>query len=170
MGIPITLAVVVLEVARRLAVPLDGVSMPGHFLLRDKVDRDLYVDPFAAGMRLDEAGARRRFHQIAGPAAPFDPDWLRPVGPVDIVTRTLTNLRQIHLARNDTDALTWVLDLRRHLPDVPLSEHRELAALLNARARFAAAADVLDDSAARADGDDAERLAQEARRARARLN
>ncbi len=170
LGIPITLAVVTLEVARRVAVPLDGVSMPGHFLLRDKVDRGLYVDPFAAGRAMDESGARRRFHEIAGPDATFDPAWLRPVGALDIVTRMLTNLRHIHLSRRDADSLLWVLDLRRHLPDVPLSEHRELATLLGTRGRFRDAADVLDDAAARAGGDEADHLAGEAERARARLN
>src|SRR5258706_13186235 len=48
-GIPITLAVVMMEVGRRVGVPMWGVSMPGHFLVRDKVDTRVFVDPFDAG-------------------------------------------------------------------------------------------------------------------------
>ena len=44
LGLPITLAVLAIEVGRRAGVPLWGVSMPGHFLLRDKVDPSVFLD------------------------------------------------------------------------------------------------------------------------------
>ena len=65
-GIPISLAVVMLEVGRRIGVPLSGVSMPGHFLIRDKVDPEVFVDPFARGLLLDRRGCQLRFHGVHG--------------------------------------------------------------------------------------------------------
>src|SRR5690606_29139610 len=66
-GIPITLSVLTMEVGRRVSVPLWGVGMPGHFLLRDKVDPDVFVDPFGGGRLLDPASCAKLFRQIHGP-------------------------------------------------------------------------------------------------------
>ncbi len=49
LGIPITLSVLTMEVGRRVGVPVAGVGLPGHFLLRDKVDPDVFVDAFRGG-------------------------------------------------------------------------------------------------------------------------
>ena len=65
-GIPITLSVLALEVGRRVGVPMAGVGMPGHFLLRDKVDRTVFIDPFHGGRLLDERQCQALFHQITG--------------------------------------------------------------------------------------------------------
>ena len=65
-GIPLTLSVVMMEVARRIGVPLGGVAMPGHFLVRDRVLPDVFVDPFDGGRTLDLAGVQRLFHAVTG--------------------------------------------------------------------------------------------------------
>ena len=127
-GIPISLAVVMLEVGRRLAVPLSGVSMPGHFLVRDKVDPDVFVDPFAGGMLLDEAGCRLRFHGVHGPEATFDESFLQSVGRLAIVARMLANLEIIAARRGDRAMHLWVLRLRAGLPGAGAEEKRRLAA------------------------------------------
>ena len=49
LGIPITLSVLMIEVGRRLDIPLHGVGMPGHFLVGAG---DGYFDAFAGGARL----------------------------------------------------------------------------------------------------------------------
>src|SRR5829696_7811715 len=67
LGIPITLSIVVLEVGRRLGVPLSGVGLPGHFLVRDKVDDRVFIDPFHGGRLLDESACRRLHATLAGP-------------------------------------------------------------------------------------------------------
>ena len=118
-GIPISLAVVLMEVGRRLSVPLDGVSMPGHFLVRDKVDPDVFVDPFARGAILDRAGCEARFHDVHGADARFDPAFLEPVGRRVIVTRMLANLEGIAGRRGDTAMLEWVWQLQAALPTAP---------------------------------------------------
>ena len=143
-GIPITLSVLLMEVGRRLGVPLDGVSMPGHFLVRDKVDPEVFVDPFARGRELDRRGAELRFHAIQGPGAVFDPSFLAPVGRRAIVARMLANLETAATMRNDTSTLAWVLRLRTSLPDAAEADRRKLASVLAATGRFVEAADVFD--------------------------
>ena len=64
-GIPITLAVVTMEVGRRAGVPLAAIGMPGHFLLRDRVDPNVFVDPFDQGPTARQARLPR-----AVPTAP----------------------------------------------------------------------------------------------------
>jgi regulator of sirC expression with transglutaminase-like and TPR domain len=170
LGIPITLSVVFLEVARRLGIPVAGVSMPGHFLVRLLGEPPVLLDPFAGGRLLSEAECEERFRAVQGPAAPFDPAFLAPVPTVDIVGRMLNNLRSVHLQRQDSVALDWVLQLRGLLPDATLEERQERAGVLVALARFDEAADLLDRLAGEAPDARAASLAGKAKRLRARLN
>ena len=100
-GIPITLSVVALEVGRRIGVPMAGVGMPGHFLLRDKVDRSVFIDPFHGGRLLDARGCRELFHQVTGAGTSWSEEFLEPVGNLSIVARMLNNLRAIYSRRQD---------------------------------------------------------------------
>ena len=115
-GIPITLAVLMLEVGRRVGVPLAGVSMPGHFLVRDKVDPDVFVDPFARGRLLDRDGCVARFERVQGPGAVFDDAFLQPVGKRAIVVRMLANLENVARMRGDLSLLQRVFALQATLP------------------------------------------------------
>ena len=58
LGIPITLGVVAMEVGRRCGVVLEGIAMPGHFLVRPSSEPDLYVDVYDGGRELDLSGCR----------------------------------------------------------------------------------------------------------------
>jgi regulator of sirC expression with transglutaminase-like and TPR domain len=115
-GIPITLSVVGLEVGRRVGVPMSGVGMPGHFLLQDKVDRAVFIDPFDGGRLLDAEGCRRLFHRVTGPGSEWSSDYLVPVGNLSIVSRMLNNLRVVYAQRQDMGGLRWVMALRERLP------------------------------------------------------
>lgn len=143
-GIPITLAVLMLEVGRRIGVPLAGVSMPGHFVVRDKVDRDVFVDPFARGAVVDRTTIEARFRASQPPDAAFDPAYLDPVPASAVIARMLANLDAIAAARSDRAMLEWVVRLRVAMPGAPASLHRRLSGVLAARGRFDAAADVLE--------------------------
>ena len=78
LGNPISLAMVQIDVARRLGVPLDGVSFPGHFLVRLPVgDSLLVMDPFNRGRPLDEDELRERASRHFGGDAPDDDALLR---------------------------------------------------------------------------------------------
>jgi regulator of sirC expression with transglutaminase-like and TPR domain len=173
-GIPITLSILAMEVGRRLRVPMNGVGMPGHFLVGDARDRDTFGDPFNAGAVLDRRGCEARFREIHGPDALFDSSFLDPVPSRAILIRVLANLKAAHRARNDRTGLIWVLRLRAGIPGVPIDERRELASVLAADGRFidaAAALDELVDVAAAAGRDDlASEAARGATRLRARAN
>ena len=169
-GIPITLAVVAIEVGRRLGVPLAGVGMPGHFLLRDKVDPTVFVDPFARGRLLDAAGCEAAFHQVHGARARFDPRFLDPVDSHAIVGRVLANLRATFTQRKDRAALAWTLRLRTLVPGIPVEERADLATVLASRGQFAAAAGEFDRLAERLGGELGDEYHRSATRVRARLN
>ena len=115
-GIPITLSVVALEVGRRVGVPMAGIGMPGHFLLQDKVDRRVFIDPFHGGRLLDAEGCRQLFHDVTGPGSTWSPEYLQPVANLSIVTRMLSNLRVVYTQRHDLGGLRWVMALRATLP------------------------------------------------------
>jgi len=132
-GIPITLSVLALEVGRRIGVPMAGVGMPGHFLLQDKVDRSVFIDPFHGGRLLDAEGCQELFHALRGPESSWSADYLEPVGNLSIVTRMLNNLRVTYGQRHDMAGLSWVLSLRAALPppygDDPGAAARAMAPL-----------------------------------------
>lgn len=169
LGIPITLSVLAMEVGRRLAVPLVGVGLPGHFVVRDALDEDVFIDPFNAGAVLDRAACEAVIERLHGGSLPFDPRFLEPVGPRAIVTRMLANLKATFARRRERDSLLWVIRLRTLVPGVPPAERRELASVLAADGRFVEAAVELEDMA---DLDPSQRdaLRAAARRLRARLN
>jgi regulator of sirC expression with transglutaminase-like and TPR domain len=161
-GIPIALATVALEVGRRVGVPLVGIGMPGHFLVRGGGPDGTYFDLFHDGVALDAGGCRALFAGLH-PAAQWEDAFLRPVGATAIVVRTLANLATAYRRSGDRAALAWTLGLRLLLPGVTARERRELAVLLGALGRFDQAAVVLE-----ATGEERDALA--AARLRARLN
>ncbi len=130
LGIPITLAVLGMEVGRRIGVPLSGVGMPGHFLVRDKVDPSVFIDPFHAGRELDAAGCRALHRAMAGPTAPWDPGYLEPIDRPAIVARILANLRVIYQRSNKVDSLRWAVKLRCAMPDATPADRQELTRLM----------------------------------------
>ena len=171
-GIPITLSVLAMEVGRRLDVPVLGIGLPGHFVVRDGLDADCYADLFNQTI-LDRAGCAALV-DAAQPGTPLAAEFLAPVGTRAIVTRILANLKAIHLARRDRAALAWILRLRVAIPGTPLDEWRELASTLAADGRFRDAAEVMDELGALARASGAGEAADEAERGatrlRARLN
>lgn len=167
-GIPISLSTVMIEVGRRLGVPLAGVGMPGHFLVRHLADPPVFVDAFSGGVPLDEAGCEAIFRRLGG-SGPWLSAYLEPVGPRAIVSRMLVNLQGLFLPRHLTSA-AWVLRLRLAVPGVPAGERLGMARLLGSLGQFVVAADALDGVAEAVAGDEADHLRAEARSLRARSN
>ena len=100
-GIPITLSLVLLEVAWRLGIPLRGVSFPGHFLVKLDGPPLRLLDPFF-GRLVEVRECRARLRAALGPDARFDPErHLCAVTPREILVRILGNLKQIHLRARD---------------------------------------------------------------------
>jgi regulator of sirC expression with transglutaminase-like and TPR domain len=102
MGIPITLSLVYLEVAKRLDFPMEGVGLPGHFLIRPvAADMEILVDPFHRGEVLFAEDAQERLSQIYGRSIPMQPEFLEATSPRQFLARMLTNLKVIYLNSGD---------------------------------------------------------------------
>lgn len=96
-GIPITLSVLYVEIARRVGVRARGVGFPGHFLVRvDGGAAPLIIDPFAGGAELDRAGLESLHARFAGPDARFVDTMLAPSPKRQILARMLHNLGGIY--------------------------------------------------------------------------
>ncbi len=167
-GIPITLSILGIEVARRHGIELDGIGMPGHFLLGDRTTGRFY-DAFGGGTALQADGARALFHELHGAEQPFEPIYLGATSRPAIVVRVLNNLRGAHLRRGDRQGLARALRLQASLPGLGLAARRDLAGVLAADGRFVEAAEV-HDALALDDPESAEGHLASAQRLRARLN
>jgi regulator of sirC expression with transglutaminase-like and TPR domain len=155
-GIPISLSVVYLDVARRAGLHVDGVNFPGHFLVRCRVGRhdpdghrELIIDPFHSGRLLDEGDCRALLREHVGEDATFSRRLLAPADKTQILVRMLTNLKRVYVgmrsfphARDAVELLlalspTSGLELRdRGLLSYHLGDHmaalRDLEAYLHA--------------------------------------
>lgn len=114
-GIPITLSIVAIEVARRLGVTLVGVGMPAHFLIGDPTDREWFADPFSGTAGLDRDDCRALFQRVTGGNGPWRDDYLRPTPPAAIVVRMLNNLRAAFTRDGDVIRLGLVMRMRSML-------------------------------------------------------
>jgi regulator of sirC expression with transglutaminase-like and TPR domain len=101
-GIPITLSVLYIEVARRIDVVALGLGFPGHFLVRvESAPRDLVIDPFHGGAELDGPALTSLLQRMTGPDAKVEPSMLAPLPKAKILTRVLLNLAGIYGQRGD---------------------------------------------------------------------
>ena len=97
-GIPITLCVVYLEIARRLELPFFGVGLPGHFIVKyDNGDDVFYIDPFHQGQLLDDEGCRHLVASVLGGATTLTDTDFAAVDERYIILRMLHNLKGIYL-------------------------------------------------------------------------
>ncbi len=170
-GLPILLAVVAVEVGRRVEVPAHVVGMPGHVLLGDPTDPDRLADPFHRRASIGVAGARDLYLRLHGAEAPWDPAHLRPLTSRAVVVRILANLANRHRSDSRHRDEAVALGLRALVPGVGLAERGALAAALARSGAFDRAADELEAMAdAGGAGIDPDALRGKAARWRARLN
>ncbi len=141
-GLPIALAVVELEVAWRLGLPLQGVGMPGHFILRAP-DGSL-LDPASGGRHLTPDDCLALMRQALGENAQFHPRMLRPSGRREMLARMLRNLRGLHLSRRDWAAALGIVDLLSVAEPTEPDHGRDRALLLGRMGAFTRAIDGLD--------------------------
>lgn len=131
-GIPISLAVVYLEVARRAGLQVDGVNFPGHFLLRarDATSSDarsdvVIIDPFHGGARLSEYDCRQLLRQHVGDEAAFDTTLLAPATRHDIVVRMLVNLKRLYVRMRSFPQARFISSLMLGIDPSAISELRD---------------------------------------------
>jgi regulator of sirC expression with transglutaminase-like and TPR domain len=111
-GIPITLSVLYIEVARRMGRPISGIGLPGHFVVRyDDGEFSTYIDPFHAGKLLTEIDCMTLARDITGVDPTAAPSALAPVGVRYILVRMLNNLRAAYFRSQQFRKAATVLDL-----------------------------------------------------------
>jgi regulator of sirC expression with transglutaminase-like and TPR domain len=99
-GNPITLAAVYLEIGRRLAKPVYGIGLPGHFLVQYRdADFSAFIDVFNGGRLLTAAECFELAGRATGTEITADPRLLAPTGKRQILMRMLNNLRGVYLNR-----------------------------------------------------------------------
>ena len=124
-GIPITLSLIFSEVGKRVGIPLMGIGMPGHFLLRHQDETGLFLDPFHRGILLSIEECANRLSEVAGGTVAWDPNFLTPVGNRDFVARILRNLKGIYLNRADYGRMFRTMDLLVTLMPMEIKERRD---------------------------------------------
>jgi regulator of sirC expression with transglutaminase-like and TPR domain len=108
LGIPITLSALYMEVGRRAGVEVEGVSLPGHFVVRAA---GLLVDPFHGGTVLTEADCQERLDRIYGGRVKLRPEMLAPCTAQDMLARMLRNLKGIYVKAEDYPRALRVVEL-----------------------------------------------------------
>ncbi len=112
-GIPITLSILYIEVGHRVGLPLQGVSFPGHFLVKCALSDGMVVlDPYSGGVSLGLADLRKRLREVQGGevSRAIIAGLLGAAGKKDIILRMLRNLKAIYLREQEFDKALAIMD------------------------------------------------------------
>lgn len=127
-GIPITLSVVYMEVARRAGLQVDGINFPGHFLVRCPETQNspfLIIDPFHSGALLSEHNCRLLLQKHVGSDVAFSKSLLAPATRLQIIVRMLLNLKRIYVHMRSFPQARDVTELLLAITPSALSELRD---------------------------------------------
>ncbi len=129
-GMPILLSIVWMEVGRRARFAIEGIGMPGHFLVRIGGGQGVLSDPFSAGALLSAEDCRRALHELSGGTIAWRDEFLSPSSEDQILERVLQNLAGSYKRAADEAgryrAATFLAALRPDSPD-RLLERAEIA-------------------------------------------
>jgi regulator of sirC expression with transglutaminase-like and TPR domain len=147
-GIPITLAVIYIEVARRAGVHIEGINFPGHFLVRLPMQRglryskDLIIDAHRGGAILSEAACRSLFREHVGRDADedlFESRMFAHATKPQIMSRMLLNLKRLYVRMHSYPQARDVTELMLALDPSAISELRDRGLLAYQLNDFSAA-------------------------------
>lgn len=129
-GIPITLSVVYMEIARRAGLQIDGVNFPGHFLVRcpdleNRRGAGLIIDPFHGGALLSERDCRVLLQRHVGSEVAFSRSLLAPTTRLQILSRMLLNLKRIYVHMRSFPQARDVTELLLAITPSALGELRD---------------------------------------------
>lgn len=144
-GIPITLALVYLEIAKRINFPMVGIGMPGHFLIRPAVaEMEIFVDAFNRGEVMFADDCQERLMQVYGQPVTMQPEFLATVTNRQLLARMLSNLKYIYLNGQQLEkALAAVERILLLFPDNP-TEIRDRGLIYYQIGRWVSAANDLE--------------------------
>jgi regulator of sirC expression with transglutaminase-like and TPR domain len=125
-GIPITLSTVYMEVARRAGIAIDGVGLPGHFIVRvARSGPPMLVDPFHGGALLSEEDCQRRLDRIYGGRVKMEARMLAACSRKEILRRMLRNLKAIYLKEHDFTKALGIVELLLRVPPASAEDLRD---------------------------------------------
>ena len=145
-GIPISLSILYMAVARAIGLDLQGVAAPQHFLTRfDGIEGTIYLDPFVGGRMMDRDEVLHFLHEITNmPESELKP-CLKPADARAIVIRMLNNLKVLHAKHEDWSAAWRVQERLVALKPSSYEERRDLAFIAMKSERTQEAIDLLED-------------------------
>lgn len=156
-GMPITLSILVLEVARRAGIRLTGVGLPGHFVVGGPdLPPGRFLDPFDGGKLCDRDDLTKRVGTIFGTPVDLPPEVFAPDSTRSILTRVLFNLRRSWESRECSEEALAALDCAEALEPGEPSFLRERGLLLLKNGDSAAAVRALETYVASTSGEDAD--------------
>jgi regulator of sirC expression with transglutaminase-like and TPR domain len=145
MGLPITLSVLFLEVARRVGLSAHGLNFPGHFLVAARQPGGLVVlDPFRRGAVLSTEELRGRWQRATERVPPALKSLLAPARKLSIVVRILNNLKLVYLQRDEEARAIATVEKLVLVNPLGAEHHRELGALHLATHQYTKAIDCLE--------------------------
>jgi regulator of sirC expression with transglutaminase-like and TPR domain len=139
-GIPISLSLIYVEVARRIGFQIEGVGFPGHFIVKHGAhDREILIDPFNQGRILTRRDCQELLDPIYGGSLSVQPAFLQPMEKKAIISRLLFNLKGIYYQKEEYQkALAVVERILMLNPGTP-SEIRDRGLLYMQTSLFAKA-------------------------------
>ncbi|MFO0125149.1 MAG: SirB1 family protein, partial [Betaproteobacteria bacterium] len=130
-GIPITLALLYMEMAAHAGLKARGISFPGHFLVKLRLPRgEVVIDPFT-GQSLSREELEERlgpYRRQRGLLGDFEVPlglFLQEATPREFLSRLLRNLKEIHLSAEDWPALLRVQERLVRLAPLAWAERRD---------------------------------------------
>ena len=112
LGIPITLSILMMEVGRRLGLTIDGIGLPGHFIVAAHVEGDrILLDPFNGGAALSEEGCVEVASRAVGRRVRLTPTHFAPSTKRQVLIRLLRNLKTVYGKQSEWAKLLRVVDL-----------------------------------------------------------
>ena len=130
-GIPITLALLYMEVARRAGLEVEGINFPGHFLLRCpsrpglQFSEDLIIDPFHGGVLLSEDGCRALLRKHGDANTVLEPRMLSHATKPQILARMLLNLKRVYVGMHSFPQARDVTELLLAVDPTATNELRD---------------------------------------------
>ncbi len=129
-GLPIALSAIFLEVAGRIALPAEGIGLPGHFIVAVREGGlQHFLDPFHGGMPLERDDMAALVRRITGYEGGLRPEWLQPQPPRAILARMLFNLRGVYAQREAWPQALAVLERLRLLQPIVPDHLRDIGLL-----------------------------------------
>tara|TARA_B100000029_G_scaffold445555_1_gene466107 strand:- start:1255 stop:2169 length:915 start_codon:yes stop_codon:yes gene_type:complete len=146
-GIPISLSIVYIEVARRAGIEIHGINFPGHFLLKLPTipntiishNTEIIIDPFHGGGILSESDCRDLLRKHAGEEAAFDKYLLSRATKSEILVRMLVNLKRLYVNMKSFPQAYTITELLLGLDPTAITELRDRGLLAYHLNKYAAA-------------------------------